>query len=70
MRGVAALAMGVAIAGMHFTGMSAAQFSYEAADRHPPADGMAAVLLAIAVAGCGDSNTPSSAPPCTPRSCS
>ena len=51
MRGLAALVMGVAIAGMHFTGMSAAQFTQDTTSVSPPGYGMDPALLAIAVAG-------------------
>jgi signal transduction histidine kinase/CheY-like chemotaxis protein len=47
----AAMLMGVAIAGMHYTGMSAAQFTMaDAMGNQPPAGGMSTGPLAIAVA--------------------
>ena len=53
MRGLAATVMGVAIAGMHFTGMSAAQFTYDTTAAPPLTYGMPTGLLAVAVAGVG-----------------
>jgi signal transduction histidine kinase len=50
MRALAAIVMGFAIAGMHFTGMSAAQFTQDGTSALQPADGMATGLLAVAIA--------------------
>jgi two-component system sensor histidine kinase/response regulator len=50
MRACAAVVMGVAIAGMHFTGMSAARFTPTAAAELPPGGGLTAGLLGAFVA--------------------
>jgi two-component system sensor histidine kinase/response regulator len=49
-RALAAIVMGVAIAGMHFTGMSAARFTPDPHLTAVPPDGMPTGLLAVAVA--------------------
>jgi two-component system sensor histidine kinase/response regulator len=53
MRASASLVMGGAIAGMHFTAMSAALFTNDPSSSPPPETGIPSGLLAVAVGGVG-----------------
>jgi signal transduction histidine kinase/DNA-binding response OmpR family regulator len=53
LRAGAAVAMGIAIAGMHFTGMAAARFTLDETARAPAAGALPVGLLAVAVAAVG-----------------